>query len=359
MYTIDIFFAMTFLAQPILLSRLVLLFQYAFLQSLGLLVWAGRIAKTKSEFVKDAMSVKKPDDKDYKQAVPIMATHYALVQLLFFTTVFCSLFASGILDVYGLAVALVVAGACVVLLPRLATKTKLVEKVDFGSDFSYKHLTSEGGIVVALLVGTVLLAASMIVSRLHFAFLPLGLPVVLTVRFAYRTGERVLAHVSDDATGRAQWVNEGEPFKPCDKELPGASTAKMSVGWLGSMYPYSSAAGVLRWPKNDYLTFSETSFATLSGGLACMWGTLALSSTLVYTCWAVLDELVSPTELLIPEWEEGARLKVALAATGCFVVVVVSVAVLFALDAIGACNLLESFQKKVFERIYGSCYTVL
>ena len=317
-YTIDIFFATTFLAQPVLLSRLVLLFQYAFLESLGMLVWAGPKAK-KAEFVKDAMSAKKPAEKLYQQKVPIMSAHYLLVQLLFFTAVLSSLFASGILGVYGLAVAFVGAMACVVLLPRLAGKTSLVEKVRF-----LKVIASEGGMVVLLIVGTPLLFASMTISRVYLGLLPLGLPVVLTVRLAYRAGERVLAHVSeDDATDRARWVDsQGNTLKPCGKELPAASTAKMAVGWLGSIYPYSSADGVLHWAKNDYLTFSETSFATVSGGLACLWGTLALSSTLVYAGWAVLDELVATTELPIPEWEEGARLIIAWAVTGCFVVVV-------------------------------------
>ena len=320
---LNAFMSATFFANPVVLSRLVLLFLYAHLLSLGGLVWGGRDVRSKQEFVAEAMRMCKPEEKVFRQRIPFASAHYAAARWILYGIAFSApLAGSGASDALGgptfvLCVAWAAAAA-------FAFGTPLLSGI-----MSAAGLPNDAFLAIAL--GVPLIAASIASTRLYAAFLPLGLLVFVVVQQFYRGGERLLVHARDDNTLKGagpQWVGtNGKPMRLQGRALPArlhrlAGTTRMAVGWLGSLFPFSSASGALARPASEYLSFSENSFATLAGGLACFWGALALAPTVIYAGWAATEGTAPMVDPPVAEWEATARLATGLLGTAgfCFVV---------------------------------------
>ena len=92
-------------------------------------------------------------------------------------------------------------------------------------------------------------------------------------------------------------------FRQLDKHLSGP--LRIGFGWLASVALFSPVNSVLARTQSEYLAFTNTSFATLAGGLVCFWALIAIAPCISYHAWAQAWRLTNETLLAESFWQGG------------------------------------------------------
>ena len=344
---LDFFAVTTFLAQPVLISRSLLLFLYAYLISVGALVYCGAGDAASGLKWKRLGSVRPCTGLELvnKELTQALSTKAEFTQAEWDTFGVRALrmdhFVSSSNEYFAPVAAETKAGFVADAISVKSSHKKRQPPVPFASAHYYMAqfcLVSNAFILIALSATNlrvfsctlvvfawvyafatttlirsqnywqwtrrrdfqaevVILTFFVIVVPTSAAFLPAGIVIFLVAKGGPWIARLFLNRVALD--GQTWVLADGQSLSGCFSFLNSiASPVRSCVGWLGTLNALSIIDGALMRPVNRYFSFSETCVTTLAGGMSCYWCILAISPMLMTRAWFSIA--------LIPEANSGA-----------------------------------------------------
>ena len=253
-------------------------------------------AVPKAIFVADATGAKKPRDKDFRAALSVSTPLFHAARWLLLSVAFSAWPALGATDglLPGIASSWAMSAVVAFALPWIVewahgVLQKKLKTAPKNSDDAWVF-SSVPVILMFLITSPPLLSTG--------CLLPLAALVIAVVGASYASGSFVLEHVEEDDDGQSKWVTSAEkrgsatqPLWLWANRLAGPS--KTSLGWLGAFASFSPFDAFVGRPPSEFMAYTNTSFATLAGGLACFWAVLAMAPCISFGAWAQARALLT------------------------------------------------------------------